>query len=487
MHAPFVMIACGAVIVIADLVIWRTESTINSTARKIWRCGVFAVLTYLLFANGLSPFSIAPATAPFGKFAEQVLAILWWLQCALFLMLIVDILLLPKAWHVQRLFHDLAAGVIFIAATIAALAYVLELPISGLVATSGAVAVILGLAIQNTLNDVFSGIVLNTTEPFRMGDSINVGGLEGKVIENNWRATKLLNGVGNLVVVPNSVAAKSVIVNLSEPPNTHGIVVELKVSPEVRPAVVIEALERAAASTLDVLAAPASLASVKAFETNSINYELTCYVDSLSKKTAVKNQLYDLVHRHLSSAGVSLHPLEVPFATRVHVSEKRSLLRSVDMFRYIDDEELAPIEDALVRRKFDRDEIIYESASDERLLTILASGVASVTVPASTGNVEVRRMVPGDAIGQSIILAGAKLNATMRAVTVAIVYQLRSDEISALLARRPEIGERMCRSLSEHRATEEKLMSVHDEKGQPSSDFFSWLKKGMKELHDLIH
>ena len=53
------------------------------------------------------------------------------------------------------------AGIIYLAAVFAIIAYVLDLPVQGLLATSGAVAIVLGLALQSTLSDVSSGIVLD--------------------------------------------------------------------------------------------------------------------------------------------------------------------------------------------------------------------------------------------------------------------------------------------------------------------------------------
>ncbi|MFP3608375.1 mechanosensitive ion channel domain-containing protein, partial [Paraburkholderia sp. SIMBA_053] len=77
--------------------------------------------------------------------------------------------------------------VVFLAAVVAALGFVLELPVRGLVATSGALAIVLGLAIQSTLSDVFAGIVINTTEPYHIGNWVIIDGVEGKVLEMNWR------------------------------------------------------------------------------------------------------------------------------------------------------------------------------------------------------------------------------------------------------------------------------------------------------------
>ncbi|WP_431822977.1 mechanosensitive ion channel domain-containing protein [Burkholderia sp. F1] len=476
----------GAPVVIADIVAWRVLGRGKSVARKTWRCVAFAALTYVLFASGVSPLAVPASPAWFDRLAVQAICVAWWLQCAIVFSLVLDHLLLPRSWRAQRLFHDIVAGVVFGAAVVAALGYVLGLPLSGLVATSGAMAVILGLAIQNTLNDVFSGLVLNTTQPFRLNDTVAIGDLEGRIVESNWRATKLINGLGNLVVVPNSAAARATIVNLSEPASTHGVTLGLEIDPEIRPAVVLDALERAAASSQDVLASPAPIAAVRAFRTNSIEYELVCYVDSLQKKTAARNRLYDLVHRHLSSAGVILRPLAGAAADRPAVSHRQRLLRAVELFRHLDDADLAMLADALTSRTFNKGEVIYASDSDMRMLTIVESGVASVFAPSVAGDVEVRRMAPGDAIGQSVVLAGTKLHATVYAVTPVVVFQLRSDDLSPLIGRKPELGRLMCQSVTEHIAAEEKLMIPPEVKESASFSLLGWLEKEMKRLHDLI-
>ncbi|MGU7772678.1 mechanosensitive ion channel domain-containing protein [Burkholderia sp. MR1-5-21] len=476
----------GAPIVIADIAVWRVLGRGHSVARKIWRCAAFAALTYVLFAYDVNPLSVPAASGWLDRLAIQAICVAWWLQCAIVFSLVLDHLLLPRSWRAQRLFHDIAAGVVFGAATIAALGYVLGLPLSGLVATSGAMAVILGLAIQNTLNDVFSGLVLNTTQPFRLNDTVTIGELEGRIVESNWRATKLINGLGNLVVVPNSVAARATIVNLSEPASTHGVTLTLEIDPEVRPAVVLEALERAAASLQDVLASPAPIATVKAFRANSVEYELVCYVDALQKKGSVRNRLYDLVHRHLSAAGVLLRPLSFPPAGSSSMSHRLRLLRAVELFRHLDEADLTTLADALTPRRFHKGDVVYASDSDTRMLTILESGVASVVVPGASGNVEVRRMAPGDAIGQSVVLAGTKLHATVHAVTPVVVYQLRSDDLSPLIGRKPELGRLMCQSLTEHIATEEKVMMPPAEQESPSFSLLGWLEKEMKRLHHAI-
>ncbi|MET1531922.1 mechanosensitive ion channel family protein [Burkholderia sola] len=484
----------GAPIVLADLAAWRLLGHDRPVARAIRRCAAFAALSAVLFATGVSPLAVPASLGGLDRIVVQAVCIAWWLQCAIVFSLLLNHLLLPRAWHSQRLFHDIAAGIVFGAAAVAALGYVLGLPLSGLVATSGAVAVILGLALQNTLNDVFSGLVLNTTQPFRLDDTVSIGELEGRIVESNWRSTKLIDNLGNLVVVPNSAAARATIVNLSEPAGLHGVTLVLDLDPAVRPAVAVGALERAAASSLDVLARPAPIAVVKAFRANAIQYELVCYVDALQKKTTVRNALYDLAHRHLAAAGVAWRPLVGPAPVSASsstsqadpVSRRLLLLRAVELFARVDDDDLAVLADALVSRSFGKGDVIYASNSESRVLTIVESGVAAVFVPGASGDVEVRRMAPGDAIGQSVVLAGTRLHATVHAVTAMTVHQLRSEDLSALIGRKPALGRLMCESLTDHIATEERMMIPPVEKAHAGFSLIGWLEKEMKRLHDSL-
>src|SRR6202012_1584009 len=110
-------------------------------------------------------------------------------------------------------FRDVVRALAFLGALAAGLGFVINMPIGGRIATSGGVAIVIGRTVPSTLADVFSGVVLSATEPFGIGDSVSIGDIQGEVIESNWRATTLLNGDGNTVIVPNSSAAKANIIN----------------------------------------------------------------------------------------------------------------------------------------------------------------------------------------------------------------------------------------------------------------------------------
>lgn len=496
----------GLVILGLDFLTWRFSAALPAIARDITRTALFFALSVVLFRFDMSPFASAPWPdgSPLHMLAEG-LELVWWLQGAQFVTVILDSVVLPAGWHRERLFQDVLNALIFIAAGIAGVAFVLELPVKGLLATSGAVAVVLGLALQSTLNDVFSGVVLNATQPFRMGDWVSVGGVDGKVVETNWRATTLINAHGSQVVIPNSAAAKANIVNHSQPPQIHGVTVAIDVASDVRPLTVLEALDNTLKSARDVLASPAPTVSVVSATLGVMRYEATCFVATAAKMIPARNALFDLAHRHLEASGIALRDVvstDVASGARAgrdvadmngatpHGTTRRArrLLENVSIFGSLDQDELDRLEARMIFTEHRAGDVLYRSeqadADAQAALHIVAKGVAGVYLEGASEQ-EVRRMVPGDYIGQSSILAGKHLQATVRALTTVGVYRLDKDALTPLIQARPDMARQMCEALSAHHADEQALLAAPPAEATGRHGMFDWLREGMKRFHQL--
>ena len=184
--------------------------------------------------------------------------IAWWFWAAwFFVALIRSVVVLERRPREGKLVQDLLSALIYLVAAFAVIAYVFGLPVQGLLATSGAIAIVLGLALQSTLNIVFSGLVLSLSRPYRPGDWINIeGGTEGQVIEMNWRATHVLTSRQDLAIVPNSTIAKSKILNVSFPSSVHGVTVAVQLGSRTPPASGTKILALAVLNSRSILAIP---------------------------------------------------------------------------------------------------------------------------------------------------------------------------------------------------------------------------------------
>jgi small-conductance mechanosensitive channel len=112
---------------------------------------VFLILLTVAFAHaGIVPYHPTRLTGnTLDDAVHGVLKIAWWLWAAWFLVALVGAFIVSERRpHEGKLIQDLLAGIIYLAAVFAIISYVLDLPVQGLLATSGAIAIVLGLALQ---------------------------------------------------------------------------------------------------------------------------------------------------------------------------------------------------------------------------------------------------------------------------------------------------------------------------------------------------
>src|SRR3984957_10117228 len=177
----------------------------------------FAAATFILLRHQSLPLPANGGMANTLSPWLHAVAGIWWLLGARVLVAVMSFTLNHnRRWREARLFPDLTAATIYTAAVAIVLISVLGLPIGGLLATSGVLAIVLGLALQNTLADVFAGIAFGIEAPFNVGDRISLADkIEGTVVQMNWRSIRILTDGDDVAIVPNGVVAKSDILNRS--------------------------------------------------------------------------------------------------------------------------------------------------------------------------------------------------------------------------------------------------------------------------------
>jgi len=121
---------------------------------------------------------------------------------------------------VPRLLRDLSTVIIYLVAITGIIGLVFQKDVTGFWAASGVAGLVLGLALQNIILDIFTGLAVNIDRPFKIGDWIKIhaeDGFTGKIIETNWRTTRLENEVNNTIIVPNRQLSTAVVTNYYAP------------------------------------------------------------------------------------------------------------------------------------------------------------------------------------------------------------------------------------------------------------------------------
>ena len=147
--------------------------------------------------------------------------LLWWLIPASLLVLAINLFIwrpleAKTGQNVPILVRRAITFIIFMLASFGIIAFIFNYPLTGLLATSGLFAMIIGLAVQLNLSNIFSGLALSIEQPFKIGDRVKIGDFdEGEVVEMSWRSTKIRTKDNIIVYIPNNPIAENSIHNYS--------------------------------------------------------------------------------------------------------------------------------------------------------------------------------------------------------------------------------------------------------------------------------
>lgn len=172
--------------------------------------------------------------------------------------------------------------------------------------TSGVVSIVLGLALQELLGNLMAGVVLSVERPFKTGDWIRVGETEGEVMDQTWRATLVRTRENECVFIPNSVAAREVLVNHDRPTPDFLVKTRVGVAYDTPCGTAIAALLDAASRVEEILRAPAPEVYLKDFQDSAILYELRTWIDNYGSLHAVESEIRKQIWYAFKRHGVTI-------------------------------------------------------------------------------------------------------------------------------------------------------------------------------------
>ena len=397
----------------------------------------------------------------------------------------------PRTCFLTRAIFLRILGLIYLAALFAIVSYVFDQPIQGLLATSGVIAIILGLALQSTLGDVFSGIVLSFSRPYRPGDWISIdGGTDGRVIEMNWRATHVLTARRDLAIVPNSTIAKSRIVNVSSPSGIHGNTVTLQVGGRTPPSYATEVIERALLNCRLILPEPAPVITTKAINRAYADFEITFFIETLALSRQAQKEWYDLVYRHLASAAIDLASpesaaIQISDAARPTQSQAERVVDWVEIFAPLTSAERTAIAGKLKRRTYDKGDRLLEPGTLPQSMFIIGSGVLSFSRRNGDLDVEILRLGPGDHYGEIGVLTGKPSTAMILALTPVTLYELEKADLGRIVEARPEVAHELAGAMARRQAAGLTVGPAEVDDGVPPHRLTNWFATRLQRLYDV--
>lgn len=439
-HDAYLTLA--SVLLVATIIVPRVISRWSLWARALWQLGAFAILTILVRRTLGSPFAPGYDTGEAGlRMWDQAIEIGWWIIAAQTAIGLIRLFIVFETRPREtRIISDLLAGLIYLVTLLGIVNFVFEVPIGGLLATSGVIAIVLGLALQSSLADVFSGIAVGIERPYSAGDLIWVeGGIEGRVIQINWRSTHIATMNKDVAIVPNSIMAKSRLINHSLPTTVRGSSVTIRLDAREPPAQCMAVLTAAAKTCMLLMDEPVPSVARTELNGDGAVYEISFSVSSGAVITNARTEILGHVQNHLRHAGISLAVSGLPEMPHIKVPSPADMLAESDWFGVLAAEDRILLAEHLSEVRVKAGESLIRKDEEPEALFIIASGAVEISNGAPGAKGVIYRMGPGSSLGAIGLITGSAYAATATAMTPVKAYRLDKQAIGTAVGLRPEL------------------------------------------------
>jgi small-conductance mechanosensitive channel/CRP-like cAMP-binding protein len=331
----------------------------------------------------------------------------------------------------------------------------LQIELGSLLATSAALSVVAGFALQETLGNVLAGLSLQVEHPFQVGDWVGINEFTGRVTQMAWRATKLETVRGEQVSIPNGTIAKANVLNYStkaEVGREVKIGLAYKCPPERVKRVILDVLRE----TPGVQHEPAPSARLTSYDDSQMTYTVKFFV--LGFEPAVE----DVTDRVLSTLWYRFkrEGLDIPFPQRVvelrqvpaerllaeaarEKADTAALLSKVDFLRPLGDAGILDLAERVQRLDYGSGEAVIRAGDQGETFYLVAVGEVAVVARVGDRDQEVARLRPGQFFGEMSLLTGEPRTATVTAAGEATLIGMSRSAFAAALASHPGIAQEL--------------------------------------------
>lgn len=220
--------------------------------------------------------------------------------------------------------YGIIKGLIYVVGILIILS-VLGISIAPLITALGVGGLAVALALQDTLANLFAGIHILVERSIRVGDFIRLEtGQEGYVQDITWRTTRVRMLPNNMVVIPNSKLAQSVVTNFYLPDRRMAVLIPVSVSyssdPETVEQILLDEAKKAVGNVPGLLQEPAPICRfIPGFGESSLDFTLICHVQEFTDQYPVQHELRKRIFSRFKQEGI-----EIPFPHRtVYLREER--------------------------------------------------------------------------------------------------------------------------------------------------------------------
>ncbi|UZO79841.1 mechanosensitive ion channel family protein [Aquimarina sp. ERC-38] len=366
--------------------------------------------------------------------------------------------------NVPQLFLDIIRVFLVLVGSAILLSAVWNVELGGLVTALGLGSFVLGLALQDTLGNLFSGIALVYEKPFEVGDYIKVDERYGKVIEMNWRAVHILTREKELIVIPHLMVGQNVIMNFSKPTKVHIIKQIVNFSYQDPPNTVKEALLNTCLNTPGILDHPEPEVKTNTYGDSAIQYEVEFGINSFEFHEEITDAFMTRVwyaaqryHLTIPYPQLTLHRAENTIPPKeTYANELDKKLKELPSQLPLESYKKSLAESGRILY-FGAGEIIIRQGDATGVIYILIQGEIELLIKGNTGkDILVNTISEGDFFGEVALLSGRRSSMTAKAKNDVKAVKLTPDEVRNMVSNNQNLAYKMDEVMDSRRKSAKK-------------------------------
>jgi small-conductance mechanosensitive channel len=336
-----------------------------------------------------------------------------------------------------------------------------EINLGALFTTSAIFGVIIGLALQDTLGNFFSGISLQADRPFQIGDVIVVSQQKhtGVVEGITWRAIKIRTFQNHIVLVSNSNAAKEAI-EVAPRDNLNARLIFFSTVYTDSPAKTIHVVREAVRDADNVSEKITPIVRIRNLGDSAIEWEIKYWLEDYAKYNDTDALLRQRTWYALRRNGLTFAfptrtlRLERKVATRPTTAEDEiaDRLSAVDVFSPLSTDELRQLAMATVGHVFAPGETLIRAGDEGSSMFVVHNGRVRVQLTESGKSRPVAVLSEGNFFGEMALFTGEPRTASVVALEETEVLEIGHAAMKHLFETNPSLVESISWTIAERRA-----------------------------------
>ena len=343
--------------------------------------------------------------------------------------------------------------------------------ITPLLTTSAVLSFVLGLALQETLTNLFAGLAISMENLYKVGDWIRVANLEGQVVDISWRATRVLTIENNYLTIPNSKISKDDILNYNAPNDISALWIEVDLPYALAPNRVKEVIHENLRRMRMLLAEPKPEVVLKEFKDSSILYGVKVWFHDWEQKIAIGDEVRTVLWYAFKRNQIDFpYPVRDVYLHEVkkvnrqdRVEEHVNFLAALELFKNQSEEVLRAIGEVLEKKHYGRGETLFLEDDEGDSLFIITRGRIAIIKENHT----IAELEKDHFFGENSLLTGNKRTATAKALKDSDCLCLDKENFRHILMEHGEIIDKIAEVMA---AREVETSRIMDEQGQKISD-----------------